>query len=419
MPLVTVRRAGVLTVAVLTFALFAACTPAHKIEKNSSGATILHWYAGPDRVDSVALAEACSRASGGDYELKVEQLPQDADERHNLLVRRLSAKDPAIDLIGLDDSFTAEFAKAQFLAPVPDDLAPAYAKDVFPKALSAATFDGALVAAPWWFDPQLLWYRGTVAERAGLDMTKPVAWDKLIAGAARIGVGVEIDDSDGRGVPDLVSALVVAAGGKVVDGPGSRSPVGLQSEAGEKAASIVQFYNEAKIGPGPSAEAPAKFAGTSGGFLLAPTSVVSDPALTAVAADVQWAPYPVVDADSPSVAPLAGVALAVPLYAPRSDLSYKAITCLTSAESMQALMTSAGHSSSRMTTYDDVKASYPMADVAKKAVTSGAAVPKTPYWQGARAGILDTWLPINAVETLITPRTSQKAVIARLAGELP
>ena len=134
---------------------------------------------------------------------------------------------------------------------------------------------------------------------------------------------------------------------------------------------------------------------------------------------MQWAPYPVVDADSPSVAPLAGVNLAVPLYAPRSDLSYKAISCLTSKESMLALMTSAGHSSSRMTTYEDAKSSYPMAAVAKKAVTSGAAVPKTPYWQGARAGILETWLPLGAVETLITPRISQKAVVARLAGELP
>ncbi|MGZ5368893.1 extracellular solute-binding protein [Aeromicrobium sp.] len=419
-PLMTLRRVGVSSVAaVLAFAVLAACSPAYKSEKGSTGATILHWYVGPDRLDSVTLAKACSSASDGDYELRVEKLPPDADQRHSALVRRLSAKDPTIDLIGLDDSFTAEFAKAQFLAPVPDDLAPAYAKDVFPKALAAATFDGALVAAPWWFDPQLLWYRGNVGERAGLDMSKPVVWDELIAGAARVGAGLEIDDANGRGVPDLVSALVNAAGGKVVDGTGRQSPVGLQSEAGEKAASILQLYDGAEIGPGPSVDALEEFAGTSGGFLLAPTSVVSDPTLAAVAADLQWAPYPVVDADSPSVAPLAGVALAVPLYAPHTDLSYKAINCLTTASSMEALMSSAGHSSSRMTTYDDVKSSYPMAAVARKAMTSGASVPKTPYWQAVRAGILDTWLPLGAVEAQTTPSASQKAVTARLAGELP
>lgn len=408
-------------VAVVAFALLAACSPAAKTEKTPSGATILHWYVGPDRVDTKALANACSRASGGDYELRVEQLPVDADERHNQLVRRLSAKDPTIDLIGLDDSFTAEFATAQLLAPIPDDLAPAYAEDVFPKALAAATFDGALVAAPWWFDPQLLWFRGSIGERAGLDMARPVTWEKLIAGAQRVGVGIEIDDANGRGVPDWVSGLVSGAGGKVVDGARRSSAVGLDTDAGDEAASVVQLYSEANVGPGPSAEALEEFAGTSGGFLLAPSSVVSDPALAAVAADIQWAPYPVVDASSPSVAPLAGVALAVPLYAPHTDLSYRAISCLTSQSSMQAVMSSAGHSSSRMTTYDleAVASSYPMAEVTRKAVASGEAVPTTPYWQAVRAALIDTWLPLAAVDSSATVRDSQKAVVAGLAGELP
>lgn len=403
----------------MTFALLGACTPSRQDEKTSAGATILHWYVGPDRVDTKALANACSKASGGDFELRVEQLPVDADARHNLLVRRLSAKDPAIDLIGLDDSFTAEFAAAQYLAPIPDDLVAGYSKDVFPKALAAASFDGALVAAPWWFDPQLLWFRGSVGERAGLDMAKPVTWERLITGAERVGVGLEIDNGNGRGMPDWVAGLVSGAGGKVIDGAGRSATVGLDNNAGKDAASVVQFYNEAKIGAGPSADALAAFAGTEGGFLLAPSSVVSDPALAAVAATMQWAPYPVMDASAASVAPLAGVALSVPLYAPHTDLSYRAISCLTSTSSMQALMSSAGHSSSRATTYDLVTDSYPLAGVTRKAVTTGAAVPTTPYWQAVRAGITDTWLPLGSVGRSSTPRDSQRAVVAALAGELP
>ena len=421
-PSVRVRGAGVSAVVVLmAFAVLAACSPNVTTEKSSTGATILHWYAGPDRVDTKALAKACSQASGGDYELKVEQLPADADERHNLLVRRLSAKDPSIDLIGLDDSFTAEFASAQLLAPIPDNLVPEYSKDIFPKARAAATFDGALVAAPWWFDPQLLWYRGTVGERAGLDMTTAVTWENLISGAEHVGVGVEIDDANGRGVPDWVSALVSAGGGRIVDGAERSSTVGLDTLAGAEAAGVVQFYHESAIGLGPSADALTKFAGAGGGFLLAPSSVVSDPALAAVSAELQWGPYPVIDASSASIAPLAGVALAVPLYAPHSDLSFQAISCLTAQSSMQALMSSAGHSSSRMTTYDlsAVAGSYPMAALTRPAVATGAAVPQTPYWQLVRAGLLDTWLPLASVETSTTPATSQKSVTARLAGELP
>lgn len=408
-------------IAALLCVALASCSPSATTVKTASGATVLHWYIGPDRVDASAIAKACSQASDGKYVLKVESLPADADERHNLLVRRLAAKDPSIDLIGLDDSFTAEFADAQYLAPVPDDLAATYVKGAFPAAVKAASYDGALVAAPWWLDPQVLWYRGTVAERAGLDMTKPVAWDKLLEGASRVGVSVEIDDANGRGAADWVNALVADAGGTVVDGKGRKATVGLSGEAGAAAASIVQFYQESKSGQGPSDQALRQFAGTSGGFLIAPTSALADPAVAAVAADMKAAAYPVIDTATTGVAPLAGINLAVPLYAPHSELSFDAINCLTSDTTLAALMTSAGHSSSKSTTYDvpGVSTSFPMATVAKAAVLSGAAVPQTPYWQLIRSGIQKSWLPLSSVSTSSTPRESQKTVKALLAGELP
>lgn len=408
-------------IAALLCALLASCSPSATTVKNSAGATVLHWYLGPDRVNAAAIAKACSQASEGKYDLRVVRLPTDADERHNLLVRRLAAKDPSIDLIGLDDSFTAEFAKAQLLAPIPDNLAPIYSKDAFPAALKAASYDGALVAAPWWLDPQVLWYRGTVAERAGLDMTKPVAWDNLLEGAARVGVSVEIDDGNGRGVADWVNALVADAGGKVVDGAGRKAAVGLSGPPGAAAASILQFYEESKSGQGPSDEALSRFSGTSGGFLVAPTSVLSDPALVAVAADMKAAPYPIVDQTSAGIAPLAGVALAVPLFASHSGLSFDAINCLTSDVTLAALMSSAGHSSSKSTTYavPGVSASFPMAEVSKASLLSGATVPQTPYWQLVRAGLQKTWLPLGSVSISKTPRTSQQVVKALLAGELP
>ena len=153
-------------------------------------------------------------------------------------------------------------------------------------------------------------------------------------------------------------------------------------------------------------------------FLLAPSSVISDPALASVAADLGWTAYPAVGPTS--VAPLAGVALAVPLYAPRTDLSYRAISCLTSATAMRTIMTGAGHSSSRLTTYDDpaVQNAYPMAKVTKKAVQSGVAVPSTPYWHLVQDAIDTTWNPITSVTADTTPGTSQAAALAALRGGL-
>ncbi|MEJ7633907.1 extracellular solute-binding protein [Aeromicrobium sp.] len=379
----------------------------------------LTWYVGPDRADTAALARTCTSSAGGAYKIEVKQLPKDVDARHEMLVRRFLAEDTSIDLLSLDSEFTAEFSAARFLAPLPEELAPAFGKDIAPAALAAATYDDQLVAVPWWFDPQLLWFRGNVAERAGLNTKEPISWDELVSGAERLGVTIQIDDPDGNGLTQWINALVVGAGGDLVDGTGREAKVGLDSESGRTAASIVELYLDAKVGPGPSSDALKAFSAPEGGFLLAASSVISDPAVAAVAADMGWTAYPVVGITK--VAPLSGVGLAVPLYAPRSDLSFAAISCLTSAGNLSSIMVGAGHSASRLTTYDDpgVKGAYPMAAVTKPAVMTGAALPATPYWHVAQAAISDTWLPLDdfAPDRAITQ--SQKAVRAAISGKLP
>ena len=304
---------------------------------------------------------------------------------------------------------------------MPDDLEPEFVKDVFPTALAASSYDGELVSIPWWFDPQLLWFRGTVAEHAGLDMTTPVRWEDLIEGARRVGTSIEIEDLRGTGLVDWVTGLVSAAGGKVVNSSGRNATVDLDSPAGRDAASVIAYYQESGVGRGPSGDALKSFAGSRGGFLLASTSAISDPAVASIAAEMQWAPWPIIETGSASVAPLSGRGLAVSLYSPNSELAFDAIECLTSAQSMEALMVTSGHSSARSTTYDteEINASYPMAKVTRQSVLDGASVPVSPYWSQISAGIMGSWLPLSSVAIVQTPKDSQRVVEALLAGELP
>ncbi len=402
--------------AAVLLCVLAACGSAG--EKPDATPT-LTWYVGPDRADTAALARTCTTAADGAYEIRVQQLPADVNARHAMLVRRLQAKDTSIDVLSLDSAFTAEFAAAQFLAPLPEELKATFSKDIAPAALAAATYDGQLAVAPWWFDPQLLWYRGKVAERAGLDTTKPISWDKLVTGAERLGVTIQMADDDGSGLAQWVNALVAGGDGKLIDGTGRNPKIGLRTAAARNAATIIRFYLDANRGPGPSKDALKKFAAPDGGFLLAPSSVIADPDVAAVASDMAWTAYPAVTGKS--VAPLSGVGLAVPLYAPHSELSYQAINCLTSPTALTSIMASAGHSASRLTTYDDpaVKRSYPMADVTKPAVQSGVAVPVTPYWQVAEAALEDSLLPLRDFSQATTLESAHQAVRAAIAGELP
>ena len=379
---------------------------------------VLSWYVGPDRLDAAVLAETCTDQADGQYSIEVEQLPADVSARHALLVRRLLADDTTMDLLSLDTAFTAEFAAAGFLAPVPAAQAAAFSEGIAPIALAAATHDERLIAVPWFLDPQVLWYRGNLAERAGLDTSKPISWDDLIAGAQRLGVTVQIEDRDGSGLVEWVNALVTGGGGAIVGAEGRSAEVGLDSDAGRAAAAVIEFYDEAGVGPGPSPDALTGFAGADGGFLIASTSAIADPTLATVQADMVATAYPVVG--NASVAPLAGAALAVPARAPERETSFAAIGCLTSPPVLQQLMSGPQHSAARLTTYDDpgVKAAFRGGDVARNAVAGGVTAPATPLWSVVADALVETWSPVADVTQAATPDASQPEVEAAVEGRI-
>lgn len=379
-------------------------------------APVVTWFVGPDRIDADLLASSCTDEAAGAFTIRVEQLPADVTDRHALLVRRLLAEDASMDVLSLDTAFTPELAAAGLLAPVPTAQAQAAREGVVPAALAAATHRDELVAVPWFLDPQVLWFRGNTAERAGLDPSRPISWDDLVAGAQRIGVTVEIEDRDGSGLSEWVNALVAGAGGSLLSGEGRSATVGLDSEAGRAAASVVELYHQAGIGPGPSRDAITRFAASSGGFLVASTSAIADPALAAVQSDMRATTYPVLG--DAVVAPLAGVGLAVPAHAAHRKQAFAAIACLTSPAALQQLATGSQHSASRLATFDDpsVAAGFRSTDAALASVTTGVAVPATPYWAQVVDAIDETWRrDVNQDET---PDASQAEVRAAIRGEL-
>jgi multiple sugar transport system substrate-binding protein len=377
---------------------------------------VVTWYVGPERLDAAGLAATCTDQAAGRYGIEVKQLPADVTDRHALLVRRMLAQDESADLLSLDSAFTAEFARAGFLAPIPRSQVSALGDGVSPAALAAASYDGRLVVAPWFLDPQVLWYRGTTAERAGLDTGKPISWDDLVAGAQRLGVTIEIEDRDGSGLAEWVNALVAGGGGSLVSGPARSATVGLDSDAGRAAASVVEFYHESGVGPGPSTDAAARFAGAGGGFLLASTSAISDPALAAVQSDMRAAAYPAVG--NAGVAPLAGAGLAVPAHATDRAQAFDAIECLTSPASLQSLATGSQHTPSRVGVLDDpaVARAFRSVDVARAASATGVTVPATSSWTNIVDALDETWLPVADVTQDRTPRTSQAEVEAAVTG---
>ena len=200
------RRLAATTALLLASGLLAACTA------GASSSDTLTWYINPDAGGQDKVAENCST---DDYKIEVQVLPQNATEQRIQLSRRLAAEDPEIDIMSIDPPYTAEFANAGFLAPIPDDLQSKLKQQSFKGAVDAATWDGELVVAPFWSNTQVLWYRKSFAEKAGIDMKQPVTWDQIIDAAAENDGRVAVQANKFEGYSVWINALISGAGGAI------------------------------------------------------------------------------------------------------------------------------------------------------------------------------------------------------------
>lgn len=116
--------------------------------------------------------------------VRVEEGPHSSSELHAMLVTKLRARDPQLDLFLIDVVWPSEFAAAGYLEPLDDLFPEADRIRFFPSAIEADTVEGRLVAAPFNVDAGLLYFRKDLLDEAGFE--PPETWDRLIEQAAAI-----------------------------------------------------------------------------------------------------------------------------------------------------------------------------------------------------------------------------------------
>lgn len=398
-----------------------------------SGATQLNWYINPDvgnadpsKGGQAALAQACSRASGGKYNITVQLLPNDASAQRQQLLRRLAAGDSSMDLMSVDPAFATEFAAAGYFAPVPTSMYADFKEDRVQSAVEASTYKGKLVSVPFWSNTQLLWYRKDVAQKAGLDMTKPVTWDQLIAAAKKTKTTVGVQAKLYEGYTVWINALVAGAGGQIVKNPGAtydKLQLGLDSEAGRQAASVIRkVANSGVVGPavGSSTETESLglFDSKSGGFLV--NWPYTYGALTSDKSQVAAAVYPQTVAGKESKPPYGGIQLAVGSKSTHADLAYQAAACITDLKHQTSYMVKSGNPASRKKAFDDpeVKKAFPgnIAGLIRTSLDRAEPRPLTQYWGDISKALQQRFSPPDKVNDK-TPAQTQKFILDVLKGK--
>lgn len=413
--------AGILAVA-LAAGLLSACA------SENTGTPTLTWYINPDDGGQATIAQRCTDAANGRYRIETSLLPRDASSQREQLARRLAAGDTSMDIMSLDPPFVPELAEPGFLAPVPQEVIDETTSDVVDGAVQAATWDNRIVVVPFWANTQLLWYRKSVAEKAGLDMTQPVTWDQLMDAARSTQTSLGVQGIRNESMTVWVNALYESQGQPIILNPGAGKDeiqLGLDTPAGLNAARVIgTIGREGLGGPGLATAnenaSMALFQGDTGSFMVNwpfvwPATQQSHPELID---DIGWALYPRMEAGHETAPPYGGIMLGVGAFSKHTDLSFDAIRCIASPQNQAYYFATNGNPPAKKSAFDDpaVVEKFPMAPVIRESLDLAKPRPQTQYYNEVSTGIQQRWTPTQDV-TEQTPAETQEFILAVLRGE--
>jgi multiple sugar transport system substrate-binding protein len=415
------------TAALLFCAGLSACS-------GESGKPTLNWYVNPDGVDTLtALAESCSTDQ---YDIEIQLLPSGATDQRTQLARRLAAEDSSTDLMSLDPVFVAEFANANWLEELPEEAASAATdEDVLKGAAETVTWDDGVYAFPQWANTQVLWYRKSLAEAAGLDMAQPVTWEQVIDAAADNGGTVGVQANKYEAYVVLINSLVQGAGGNIItdNEAGKEASIDIDSDAGRQAAAVIEKLAgseaaQADLTTSNEGTSLGQMFGGPGEFMtnwtfvyqnykgLIETGDITEDEF----ADLAWARYPATVEGEESRPPIGGIDIGVGAYSKHPDLALEAAACVTSPEAQVDLAVNEGLMPSRTSAYEapELAEAYPADLLAlfSESVDGGGPRPKSAYYATISAALQSVWHSPTQVDEK-TPEESAKFLRDVLDGK--
>jgi multiple sugar transport system substrate-binding protein len=417
------RIAGSLAAVSLAAGVLTACG------SSGGGVPTLTWYINPDSGGQAAVAAACTSASNGAYKIVTQTLPQDANQQRVQLARRLAAHDNGIDLMSIDPPYTAEMANAGFLAPISADEQKVLTDQSFKGATAAATWQGQIVAYPFWSNTQVLWYRKGFVAKNGPDMSQPVTWKQITTTASDNGGTVAVQANKYEGYVVWINALIAGAGGSIVvdADKGADATVDVNSKAGEDAAGVISDLAHSKAAPpdltvSQEGQAGSTFGSSSGAFMVNWTYIWHNYDTTApdVAKDIGYAMYPETVEGEASRPPYGGIGIGVSSYSSHIPEASAAAACIVKPENQGVNAVLTGNMPASEAGYQDpkLKELYPASLLALFQKSLDAAAPRTvtPYWSDISGALQSTWHPPTAVNSS-TPATSSTFIENVLQGK--
>jgi multiple sugar transport system substrate-binding protein len=370
-----VRR---IATALLTF-LLAAC------ETQPAGPPVVNVYYAPEQ-HFAQVAQACEAEANGRYRVAYQVLPRGADDQRVQLARRLAARDTAMDVLGIDVTWTAELASARWILPWPQAAAARAEAGTLAAPLQSARWQGRLYGAPKNTNVQLLWYR------TDLVAAPPRTWSELFAQADALRAKgqpyrVLTMGAQYEGLVVLYNTLTASAGGRLLDESGTTAVFDRGALRGLEV--LQQLFGSGLTHPSftNQLEDDVRLAYQSGAgaFQLNWPYVWAAMQASApeVAAKTAWARYPAIDDATPSRVTLGGYNLAVSAYSRHPAEAFEVALCLRSNEQQRFSAVRDGLPPTLEALYFDpvLAKAYPMREAILAELKDAAVRPITPAYQ--------------------------------------
>ena len=393
--------------AVLGAAVVAGCGSSGK------GPVTLNWYVFPEPSGSfAAAASACSKASGGKYTIKINSLSTDSSQQRVSLVRRLAAKDPAIDILAMDVDWTAEFATAKWIRPAPTALATQIRKVDLPGPVQTATWRGTVYAVPINSNTQLLWYRKDLVPNP------PKTWTQMIDDAIALAKQgkphyIEEQGAQYEGLTVWFNSLINSAGGQIIT-PSNKVVIGPSAQT---AASLMQRLAtssaaDPSLNVDKEDQAREGFEKGNAAFEINYPFVWPAAAKAGIQSKMGYVPFPTVSPGTPPKVSIGGYNLGVSAFSKNPDLAFDAVSCLTQQNYEITYAEKGGLAPVRGTVYGipAFQKQYPFGKLIEQQLISYGIRPQTAAYADVTLAIQKALSPTSSIR----PNT----IVSTLHGEL-
>ncbi|SIM45074.1 ABC transporter substrate-binding protein [Micromonospora cremea] len=392
---------------------------------DAGGPPTINLYYPPEQ-NLQKVVDDCNAQAQGRYEIAYQVLPRQADEQRVQMVRRLAAEDTGMDVLGLDVTWTQEFASADWIREWTGQDKAEVEQGTLTGPLDTARYEGKLYAAPKNTNVQLLWYRKDLVPQP------PKTWDQMITAAQQLkdqGKPYQVLTMGAQyeGLVVLYNTLAESAGGKILNDDGTQAVM----DAGTVRAleQLQRFATSGVTSPSftNAIEDPVRleFQSGAGAFqvnwpFVYPALQEANPEL---AKQVGWARIPGVDENTPSKVTIGGVNLAVSSYSRHPELSFEAARCIRDAEHQKFSAINDGVPPTIEAVYDEpeMTEAYPMKDTILEELKEPATRPLTPAYQSISTVMSAILSPPSAIRPQQTADELRGAIADALQskGVLP